>query len=41
MFQRVQFMGNPWKILEKAEELKRIINQVPQPNPRINKYEGD
>lgn len=41
MFQRVQFIGDPWAVLHKAEELKRIIDQVPQPNPKINKYEGD
>lgn len=39
--QRVQFLGDPWEILEKAKELKRIINRAPQPNLRINKYEGD
>ena len=39
--QRVKFIGNPWEVLDKANELKRIINQVPQPNPRINMYEGD
>ena len=39
--QCVKFIGNPWEVLRKAEELKKIFNQVPQPNPRINKYEGD
>jgi hypothetical protein len=39
--QRAQFIGDPWAVLRKAEELKRIINQTPKPNPRINMYEGD
>jgi hypothetical protein len=41
IYQQVLFIGDPWGILRKAEELKKIINQVPQPNPRINRYEGD
>jgi hypothetical protein len=40
IYQRGMFIGDPWALLRKAEELKRIINQVPQPNPRINMYEG-
>jgi hypothetical protein len=39
--QNIQFVGNPWELLEKVKELKKIINQVPQPNPRINLHEGD
>ena len=39
--QRVLFIGDPWEVWNKANELKRIINQTPQPNSRINKYEGD
>jgi hypothetical protein len=39
--QRIKFIGDPWIILQKAEELNRIINQVPKPNHRINQYEGD
>jgi hypothetical protein len=38
--QRINFIGDPWVVLRKAEELKRIINQVPKPNPKINMYEG-
>jgi hypothetical protein len=41
IYQRVEFIGDPWELLDKAAELRKIFNQVPKPNLRINQYEGD